>query len=250
MADIIADLTAAISLLYLFAIWMVNVVCVADDLAHWPCVLMEVCSLDSWDRHRVEGYGHLPLPSSPGTLEHIVYIYAFCIGSHLYYPSITFFSPESGKFELRKIWGRDPQKTTCLMRCVCVSGVHEVEVGTWRPSGTPVVDTLRRFFVGGASRLREMSYISRPSDFEVSWWSNVRVIGIDMLRSAHHSQGRHLSRYGFQTESSGTVDFRFNIIHQSRYIQHLQMIIMLLLSGCSSSVQRFQSEQLNHAISR
>ena len=79
---------------------------------------------------------------------------------------------------------------------------------------------------------------------------NVRVIRIDMLRSAHHSQGRHLSKYGFQTESSGTVDFRFNIIHQSRYIQHLQMIIMLLLSGCSSSVQRFQSEQLNHAISR
>ncbi|CAI8057600.1 Meckel syndrome type 1 protein [Geodia barretti] len=132
-----------------------NITTIEDDLAHWPCVLMEVCSLDSWDRHRVEGYGHLPLPSSPG--------------------------------------------------------VHEVEVGTWRPSGTPVVDTLRRFFVGGASRLREMSYISKPSDFE----------------------GRHLSKYGFQTESSGTVDFRFNIIHQS-----------------SSSVQRFQSEQLNHAISR
>ncbi|CAI8057595.1 Meckel syndrome type 1 protein [Geodia barretti] len=32
-----------------------NITTIEDDLAHWPCVLMEVCSLDSWDRHRVEG---------------------------------------------------------------------------------------------------------------------------------------------------------------------------------------------------
>ena len=41
-------------------------------------------------------------------------------------------------------------------------------VGTWRPSGSAAVDRLRRFFVGGTSRLSDVSYISRPSDFEVS----------------------------------------------------------------------------------
>ena len=31
-------------------------------------------------------------------------------------------------------------------------------------------------------------------------------------------QGSYLSKYGFATESSGTVNFKFNIVHHSRYI--------------------------------
>ena len=46
-------------------------VCVSDDLGQWPCVVVKVCSLDSWDRHRVEGYAQLPLPRSPGMYVHM-----------------------------------------------------------------------------------------------------------------------------------------------------------------------------------
>ena len=52
--------------------------------------------------------------------------------------------------------------------CAHVStGVHELTVETWRPSGHSVVERLRRFFVGGATELNDISYITRPSDFEV-----------------------------------------------------------------------------------
>ena len=52
--------------------------------------------------------------------------------------------------------------------CVCVSGLHEM-VGTWRPSDSAGVNRLRRFFVGRALRLSDVSYVSKPSDFEVSY---------------------------------------------------------------------------------
>ncbi len=38
-----------------------------DELCSRPVrLLLEVCSLDYWDRHRVEGYGYLDLPTTPG----------------------------------------------------------------------------------------------------------------------------------------------------------------------------------------
>lgn len=54
----------------------------SGDLPHWPCVLVEVCSLDWWDRHRVEGYAHLPLPNSPGTV-HLLCIPSLHIMSYM-----------------------------------------------------------------------------------------------------------------------------------------------------------------------
>ena len=38
------------------------------SLPKWPRVLLEVASLDYWDRHRVEGYGYMDLPQAPGRL--------------------------------------------------------------------------------------------------------------------------------------------------------------------------------------
>ena len=35
-------------------------------LPKWPRVLLEVASLDHWERHRVEGYGYADLPSTAG----------------------------------------------------------------------------------------------------------------------------------------------------------------------------------------
>lgn len=31
-----------------------------------PCILLQVYSYDEWERHRLEGYGHCNIPSSPG----------------------------------------------------------------------------------------------------------------------------------------------------------------------------------------
>lgn len=38
----------------------------ADCLPQWPVLYFEVLSLDFWQRYRVEGYGSLVLPASPG----------------------------------------------------------------------------------------------------------------------------------------------------------------------------------------
>ncbi|NWH66761.1 MKS1 protein, partial [Geococcyx californianus] len=37
-----------------------------DSLPQWPVLYFEVVSLDFWQRYRVEGYGSLVLPTSPG----------------------------------------------------------------------------------------------------------------------------------------------------------------------------------------
>ena len=54
---------------------------------------------------------------------------------------------------------------------VCVLGTvgsYDITVHTWRPSGHRVVDKMRRFFVGGAPRIDDVSYIATPRDFQVS----------------------------------------------------------------------------------
>jgi len=76
-------------------------------------VLLEVSSLDYWDRHRIEGYGFADLPCQPGA--------------------------------------------------------HELTVNTWRPSGFRVLDKMKRFFVGGAPEIDDISYVAQPRDFQVGW---------------------------------------------------------------------------------
>lgn len=41
----------------------------AGRLLRWPSLVFEVSSLDSWDRHRAAGYGHINLPAEPGMHE-------------------------------------------------------------------------------------------------------------------------------------------------------------------------------------
>lgn len=48
-----------------------NVVLCTDCLPKWPRVLLEVSSLDYWDRHRIEGYGFVDLPCRPGLVYYI-----------------------------------------------------------------------------------------------------------------------------------------------------------------------------------
>ncbi|XP_061231734.1 tectonic-like complex member MKS1 [Neopsephotus bourkii] len=109
-----------------------------ESLPQWPVLYFEVLSLDFWQRYRVEGYGSLVLPASPG--------------------------------------------------------VHNFTIPTWRPVELGTVAELRRFFIGGSPELEDITYVRTPSTFE----------------------GERLSRFGFRTETTGSVTFRLYCLQQSK----------------------------------
>ncbi|XP_060115394.1 tectonic-like complex member MKS1 isoform X2 [Heteronotia binoei] len=108
------------------------------SLPQWPVLYFEVLSLDFWQRYRIEGYGFVMLPATPG--------------------------------------------------------VHTLTVSTWRPVELGTVSELRRFFIGGSPELEDLTYTRVPSTF----------------------QGDRLSRFGFRTETTGSVIFRLNCLQQSK----------------------------------
>uniref|UniRef100_A0A8B9VFQ8 MKS transition zone complex subunit 1 n=1 Tax=Anas zonorhyncha TaxID=75864 RepID=A0A8B9VFQ8_9AVES len=110
----------------------------ADCLPQWPVLYFEVLSLDFWQRYRVEGYGSLVLPASPG--------------------------------------------------------LHILTIPTWRPVELGTVAELRRFFIGGSPELEDMTYVRIPATFK----------------------GERLSRFGFHTETTGSVTFRLYCLQQSK----------------------------------
>ncbi|KFP84784.1 Meckel syndrome type 1 protein, partial [Apaloderma vittatum] len=109
-----------------------------DSLPQWPVLYFEVLSLDFWQRYRVEGYGSLVLPASPG--------------------------------------------------------LHMLTIRTWRPVEVGTVAELRRFFIGGSPELEDITYVRIPSTFK----------------------GKRLSRFGFRTETTGSVMFRLYCLQQSK----------------------------------
>ncbi|XP_021271539.1 Meckel syndrome type 1 protein isoform X2 [Numida meleagris] len=109
-----------------------------DCLPQWPVLYFEVLSLDFWQRYRVEGYGSLVLPASPG--------------------------------------------------------LHMLTIPTWRPVELGTVAEMRRFFIGGSPELEDMTYARIPTAFK----------------------GKHLSRFGFRTETTGNVTFRLYCLQQSK----------------------------------
>ncbi|MEE6468934.1 hypothetical protein FKM82_008430 [Ascaphus truei] len=110
----------------------------SEDVPQWPVLYFEVLSLDFWQRYRVEGYGSVVLPETPG--------------------------------------------------------MHTITAQTWRPVELGTVSELRRFFIGGSPELEDMTYIRVPGTF----------------------QGERLSRFGFRTQTTGSVTFRFHCVQQSR----------------------------------
>uniref|UniRef100_A0A8C3PKH9 MKS transition zone complex subunit 1 n=1 Tax=Calidris pygmaea TaxID=425635 RepID=A0A8C3PKH9_9CHAR len=110
----------------------------ADSLPQWPVLYFEVLSLDFWQRYRVEGYGSLVLPASPG--------------------------------------------------------LHMLTIPTWRPMELGTIAELRRFFIGGSPELEDITYVRIPSTFK----------------------GERLSRFGFRTETTGSVTFRLYCLQQSK----------------------------------
>lgn len=51
--------------------------------------------------------------------------------------------------------------------CVCVSGSHKMTCHTWRPLQTGTAAELRRFFIGGAPELEDISDVRIPGTFKV-----------------------------------------------------------------------------------
>ena len=53
----------------------------SDHLPKCPRLLIEVSSLDYWERHRVEGYGYIDLPSKPGIhMTRLQYVHSYLHG--------------------------------------------------------------------------------------------------------------------------------------------------------------------------
>ncbi|KAM4545818.1 tectonic-like complex member MKS1 isoform 4-T4 [Odontesthes bonariensis] len=73
-------------------------------------------------------------------------------------------------------------------------GKHTVTCHTWRPLQTGTVSALRRFFIGGSAELEDHSYVRIPGTFK----------------------GERLSRFGFCTETTGSVTFNLHCIQQAR----------------------------------
>ncbi|KAL6463377.1 hypothetical protein MHYP_G00277680 [Metynnis hypsauchen] len=73
-------------------------------------------------------------------------------------------------------------------------GYHRVTCHTWRPLQTGTVAELRRFFIGGAPELEDIS--------------DVRISGT--------FKGDRLSRFGFRTQTTGSVTFNLNCIQHAR----------------------------------
>ena len=46
-------------------------------------------------------------------------------------------------------------------------GSYELPVSTWRPAGSRILDKMKRFFVGGAPEIDDISYVAVPKDFKV-----------------------------------------------------------------------------------
>ncbi|KAL7389822.1 hypothetical protein ABVT39_010305 [Epinephelus coioides] len=75
-----------------------------------------------------------------------------------------------------------------------VPGKHTITCHTWRPLQTGTISALRRFFIGGSPELEDLSYVRIPGTFK----------------------GERLSRFGFCTETTGSVTFNLHCIQQAR----------------------------------
>lgn len=81
-------------------------------------------------------------------------------------------------------WSQIPARTT----------LSDENLICWRPRGDSIIYELRRFFIGGSPELEDISYISTPPDHN------------DTI----------LSRMGFRTTTTGTLNVRLNVIFQSQ----------------------------------
>uniref|UniRef100_A0A665TXY2 MKS transition zone complex subunit 1 n=1 Tax=Echeneis naucrates TaxID=173247 RepID=A0A665TXY2_ECHNA len=83
-----------------------------------------------------------------------------------------------------------------------IPGKHILTCHTWRPLQKGTVSALRRFFIGGSPELEDPSYVRIPGTFK----------------------GDRLSRFGFCTETTGSVTFNLHCIQQARAFVDANML--------------------------
>ncbi|CAL1531946.1 unnamed protein product [Lymnaea stagnalis] len=91
-------------------------------------------------------------------------------------------------------WSRHYNEGYSYLQLPAKPGIHTETAHCWRPVGNSVVDNLRRFFIGGTPEIEDPTYAAIPSTFD----------------------GSYLSKFGFRTQSTGTVTVRLNVMLQSR----------------------------------
>lgn len=76
-------------------------------------------------------------------------------------------------------------------------GRYKFTIPTWRAKGS-IIDTLRRFFVGGSYELEDVTYCGIPINHE----------------------GKVLDKSNLKVVPSGDIKIYMNIIHQSGHMKH------------------------------
>ncbi|XP_036380725.1 Meckel syndrome type 1 protein isoform X1 [Megalops cyprinoides] len=92
------------------------------------------------------------------------------------------------------IWQRYRTEGYGYLVIPATPGCHTLTCSTWRPQQCGTVAELRRFFIGGAPELEDSSYVRVPGTFK----------------------GDRLSRFGFRTETTGSVTFTLHCIQHAR----------------------------------
>ncbi|CAF3305940.1 unnamed protein product [Rotaria socialis] len=97
-------------------------------------------------------------------------------------------------------WGRHRAEGYTYIDIPSFPGFYDEELSCWRPRGDTVFNELRRFFIGGSNELEDISYVAIPRQFQSEKNKNP------------------MSRFGFRTETTGTLNVRLNVIFQSEEI--------------------------------
>jgi len=88
-------------------------------------------------------------------------------------------------------------------------GRYKFTISTWRAKGN-IIDTLRRFFVGGSYELEDITYCSIPMSHEgkVLDKSNLKVVSsgdITIYMNIILQSGAHVKHFNYQRDDSDKV---------------------------------------------
>ncbi|UJR26255.1 hypothetical protein I4U23_007595 [Adineta vaga] len=153
------------------------------------------------------GYTHTASATKSSKHDDIVY-YSHPFEFELWYKP----SPASADHELPRMpkiyfqvasqdsWSRHRTEGYTYIDIPSLPGFYDEELTCWRPRGDSIFNELRRFYIGGSNELEDINYVSIPKQFESEKNKNP------------------LSRFGFRTVTTGTLNIRLNVVFQSQTI--------------------------------
>jgi len=136
-------------------------------------------------------------------------------------PPVLFISVMS-----RDSWDRHRSCGYSYVDLPITAGVREIVTSCWKPRGSSV-QSESDFYLGGSTRLSGISYARVPSENSNSAGKDGSSLGILTAMSGNESNTshpvNHLSRFGFETETTGEIGLRCCSIIQ-RGSQPIRMI--------------------------